>query len=194
MDFFNVGFVLCALCFPFGREVGYILRLLGAGFMAGGIRELGLCYGDDRLGGHRKGVLLIALLSLAGTAQALFLRFGMISADTGNILSTAAGLLCGGTVIAAEWLLLRQLRQDETLVNDPSLMRKLVGAWKRYAVCAAVTLIAEAVGRFAVTDSTPYLAAGVVQVYSRILVYAFIIDMAVKFNRCRMDFNKMHPV
>ena len=193
MDFLSVGIVLCALNFPFGWELNYILRLVGAVFTACGIHELSLYYGDSRLAGHKKGVWITLLLSAAGLAQALFARFGMISEDTGNILSTAAGLSCFAAVVCSQRLLINKLRQDDTLVNDLSLMRRFCSSWKRYAVCAAVTLIAEAVGRFAVTDSAPHLAAGLVQVPSRLLMYAFIADMGVKFNRCRMDFNKMHP-
>ncbi len=193
MDFFNVGLVLCALNFGFGSELNYIFRLVGAGFMAGGFRQLSLYYGDGRLDRHKGGNVLLLLFSAAGLAQALFLRFGMISAETGNILSTAAGLLCGGTVIVCGWRLIRQLTEDTSLVNDPSLLRGLSAAWKRYAVFAGITILAEAVGRFAVTDSMPHLVSGVAQAFSRIIMYIFIIIIAAAFNRCRMDFNKIHP-
>ena len=193
MDFFNVGFVLCALNFNFDWLPDYALKLIGAGFMAGGVRELALYYGDDRFGRHRKGIVLLALISAAGTALTLFLHFGMISADTGNILCTAAGFAGGGTVIAGQWLILRQLMEDRTLVNDPSLLRRLGAAWKRYAVFAGISLIAEAVGRFAVTDSIPHLASGLILVPARVIMYICAIDMGAAFNRCRMDFNKIHP-
>ncbi len=194
MDFFCVGAVLCALNFGFGSELDYIFRLVGAGFMAGGIRQLSLYYGDGRLNRHKGGNAVLLIFSAAGLVQALFLRFGMISAETGNILSTAAGLLCGGTAIFNGWRLIRQLTEDRSLVNAPSLLRALLSVWKKYAVFAGITLLAETVGRFAVTDSVPHLTAGVAQVFSRIIMYIFIINIAAAFNRCRMDFNKIHPV
>lgn len=193
MDFFNVGFVLCALNFKFGTELNFALRLIGTGFMLGGLREMALYYGEDRLGRHRGGVIAVGLLSAAGLAEALCARFGITGGGTGNILSTAAGLLCGGAVLASQRLLLNSLIADTSLINDLSLMKRLSKTWNWYAIFAGVSLIAEAVGRFAVTDSVPHLASGVAQVFSRVLMYIYVIAVGVAFNRCRTDFNRTHP-
>lgn len=193
MNFFNIGFVLCAFCLNVGMELNYLTRMIGVLFMLGGIRELDSFFGEPRFAKHRPLQFVLMLLAAGGLAQTLLTRFGIISADVGNILSCIFGTLCTTTVLLGQKKILAVMLPDHSLVNDPSLLAKLGKMWNGYAVAAAASLFAEIAGRILPAGSNESAYIGAALVFARLLMYIYLALMGSAFNRCRMDFNAIHP-
>ena len=193
MNFFNIGFVLCAFCLNMGMELNYVTRIVGVLFMLGGIRELDSFFGEPRFAKHRSAEIGIALLAAGGLAQTLMTRFGIIGAAAGNTLSCVFGTLCTAAVLLDQKKILSVMLPDHSLVNDPSLLAKLGKTWKGYAVAAGASLIAEVAGRILPAGSSESAYIGAVLVFARLLMYIYLALMGTAFNRCRTDFNVIHP-
>ena len=193
MNFFNIGFVLCAFCLNIGMELNYVTRIVGALFMLGGIRELDSFFDGPRFAKHRPAEIATALHAAGGLAQALMTRFGIIGADAGNIASCVFGTLCTTTVLLDQKRILAVILPDHSLVNDPSLLAKLGKTWNGYALAAAASLIAEIAGRILPAGSNESAYIGATLVFARLLMYIYLALMGSAFNRCRMDFNAIHP-
>ena len=193
MDFFNVGFVLCAFSLNIGLELNYITRIVGALFMLGGIHEFNTGFGDRRFAKHSYTELGLLLIAGGGLAQALLTRYGVITPGTGNILSIIFGALCTAVVVADQYLMLGKILPDHSFVNDPSLLARLGKVWKPLAAAGIASVIAEICGRV-LPNEEEAAYVGVLLVFSRLFMYIYLVITAVAFNRCRMDFNKMHPL
>lgn len=193
MNFFTIGFVLCALSMNIGMELNYVTRIVGALFMLGGIRELDSYLGKPLFAKHRAAEFAILLTAAGGLVQALMTRYGVLSRSAGNVLSIVCGSLCTLAVLGDQYKILRKIVPDHDLVNDPSLLTALWKVWKKYAGFALCSLICEIGGRVLTVGSSEYVYMGVVLVGSRILMYIYLVIMGTAFDRCRRDFNAIHP-
>ncbi|MCD8094754.1 MAG: hypothetical protein LUE12_01310 [Ruminococcus sp.] len=191
MNFFNVGFVLCAIDVSFSSWINYALKLLGAVFMFVGIREAqAVADGFERFNGQ---VVTAGALSVAGLAAALLYQAGTLSGTSANVILTAVGFLSVAAVVYNQYSIIKHITPMHELVNDPSLLDRLSKLWKRLTVFRAVALVCETAAH-CMPDCTAQAVVQFVMLAARIIMYVYVFFVAAAFNRVRMDFNVMHPV
>lgn len=190
MNFFSVGFVLCALNFNLGWELNYVLRIVGTVFMLNGIKEA-----DSVSEGFYRSRPLVAaagVVSVLGMGIALMIRFNALTEAAGNVFSMIFGALALALVLAGQRKILTNILAHHKLVNDPSLLGALDKVWKKYAFFAAFSVLADLIYRI-LPESYFQAYIGAAEVISRIIMYIYVVMLGTAFSRVARDFNIMHP-
>lgn len=190
MNFFSVGFVLCALNFNLGWELNYALRIVGTLFMLSGIEEADSV--SEGFADSRPLVAAGGAVSVLGTAVALMIRFGALNAAAGNLLSMILGAAALTPVLLSQRKILLNAQKHHDLVNDPSLLEALVKVWKKYAFFAAFSVGADILYRL-LPDGYFQAYIGTAEVVTRIIMYVYVVLLGTAFARVVRDFNIMHP-
>ncbi len=191
MNFFNVGIVLCSIDLSVSTWLNYTLKLVGALFMLAGIREAQtVSEGFDKYSG---GALLSLALSVVGLAASLLTDFSVLSGTISNICLTASGVLCTGMIIYNQSGIISHMTPKHELVNDPSLLNNLDRLWKRLTFFRIISLVCEASARF-IPEGNIQTFIQTVLIIVRIIMYFYVVFVALAFNRVRMDFNATHPI
>ncbi|MBR1764367.1 MAG: hypothetical protein IJ746_03135 [Ruminococcus sp.] len=187
MNFLTVGFVLGLMQLDLGWLAGYVIKLLGALFILGGVTELGDF--EKKARSLRPAGICFLVLS-AGACAATFAVRG--ASDSAKSLCAAA---CGVVTTAAAVCFFKRL--FKLLMGSMSLFRRgglLEQEAKRYNVMLVLTalfLAADIINRF--TGGTMAAdAAGVLMFFSKIVFYIYYIMCSVGFGRLRADFNSIH--
>ncbi len=194
MNFFTIGFILCSLNFNVGYPANYIVKLVGALFMLGGIKETAVSEDSFGFDKYRSDVLISLFLASAGTLLTLLSGFGIIPEKPSFIIATAAGTVTFASVIYHQYRIITQMRPMKALVNDPSLLEKLCKAWRGYAITASVTMLCQLVMRLSTSGRALHTTAGVLFFIAIIIQYVLLVHMGGAFNDVRMDYNVMHPI
>ena len=188
MNFFTVGFLLANFQLNAGWTVGYLIKLVGAFFILGGIAELG---------GFEQKILptrfLCAMLIMLCGASAGTMYF---CEDTSTVVARACCVLDAmattGIAAAIYRYLFRLLKDEPELIGDEPLVRRCSTGYDRMLAVMAAALIADCVNRF--TSGTAADAAGVVMAVARIVSYVMLLVGTFGFNRLRVRFNNAHPI
>lgn len=187
MNFFAIGFLLGNMQLDLGWLSGYVIKLIGALFMLGGITELAMFYKKT----ESLRALGIAFLVLCAAAVGGSFAARNMSSSLQNICAA----VCGVVTTAAAALFFRRL--ISLLLGSTSLFRRgglLERAQKRYNIMLIVTAVflsADMINRF--TGGTMAAdAAGVLMFFSKIVFYIYLIMNTLDWFRLRADFNSIH--
>lgn len=191
MNFFNVGFVLLSLQFNFNWILNYVVKLVGVMFMLSGIKEISAFYSG--YGKFKSGVLAVGAAAVGGTLCSALSAGGVIGESVGNVLSILFGAGSAALILVTQYKILKITAANHEIVNDPSLLYDLRKAWNKLAFFTALTVVCDVLYRL-LPFGNWQTAAGTVLVFSRIIMYVYVVIMGVAFNKVRMDFNTMHPV
>lgn len=191
MNFFTVGFALCALKFSMDIPLTYIIKLIGAFFMFGGYKEIEPLF--DSFIKYRTRTAAAAAASSGGLVCSLLAAFGILKGTAQNLLSIFFGSAAVVLILFEQYGLIEHMLGIKDLVNDNSLTASLQRTWRKAAFFTMLSLIADICYRL-IPDGAVRTAAGTVQVISLLLMYIYIILTASAINRVRNDFNITHPV
>ncbi|SDA14534.1 hypothetical protein SAMN02910447_00858 [Ruminococcus sp. YE71] len=194
MNFFTIGFVFCSMNFNIGYPANYIVRVVGALFMLGGISETRVSEDSSGFGKFRGDVLLTLGCSVIGTVLTFLTWHRVIPEKAGAAAALAAGTLTFVSVLFHQYRIITHMRPMKALVNDPSLLEKLFRAWRGYAVASSVTMLCQIVMRLAVSGGTVHAAAGGLFFITIIVQYVLLVHLGGAINDVRTDYNVMHPL
>ena len=187
MNFFTVGFILSMMQLDLGWLAGYVIKLVGALFVLGGIAELG----DFDKRAYRLRPAGICFLGLCVGACAAMLAARSASDSVRNVCSAACG---AATTAAAVWffkMLFKLLLGNIGLFRRGGLLEQEAKRFNVMLALTAVFLTGDIINRFA-GGTAAADAAGVLMFFSKIVFYIYYIMCSVGFAKLRSDFNSIH--
>lgn len=193
MNFLCFGFVLCSLNCNLGIIGNHIVKIIGAAFVLAGLKELSLT--GIKLEKGKASTIGILVCAAAAAAALFIMRIPAMPENVCNALLLIFTALCLVFVIAAQYIILVQLKQAaDKLVNDVSLIEKICKKWQVCSVFSAIAIASEIMYRLTANGSKLNTISGLVLFPARVVNYFYVVFMQLAFIKARADFNNKHPI
>ena len=188
MNFFCIGFFILAFQLNFSWATGYIVKLVGALFILGGVWEM-TSYSQNYKKLYVPSVFGIVLSAVSIIVFAV-MNVVKFTGDIRLILGLVMGILVTVYMLLVQYKILMLFQNDNKLTFDLPAVETLISGWKWFAlftVCGLVFNIFNVIPNETVSNF-----AGVAMAISRIIMYVLALTVLWRFNKVRYGFYKIN--